>query len=83
MNKYYFTFGSAGQIYKGGWIIVHAHDYADAENKFFAYYGDRAYVTGYHSGMFNYAFCYEELAFRKTSMEKTGNIGHYCWDEIV
>ena len=83
MNKYYFTFGSAGQLYIGGWIIIHARDYAEACHKFVAYYDKRSYVTSYKSGRLNFSFWYIESDFLSTGMAEKGNAGAFCHNEIA
>lgn len=38
MNNYYITFGSEGQPFKGGWIIIEAENEAQAQKLFRAIY---------------------------------------------
>jgi len=78
MNKYYFTFGGDGQIYRGGWVEIHADSIADAQEKFAKHFGDRAYKGQFLS----YAFHYTESQFAETIMSKTGNGGAGCHEII-
>ena len=80
MSKYYFTFGSAGQLYCGGWIIIHAKSDRDAREKFKKYYGVKGSTR---EGLMNFAFSYTEPEFQSTDMPTKGNMGEFCWNEIV
>jgi hypothetical protein len=69
---YYFTFGSAGQLFKGGWVRIKADTLQEAQQKFIAKYGDRAWK---HKHCLNCAFFYSEEEFKKTEMHEYGNLG--------
>lgn len=75
MNKYYITFSECGQLFSGGWVVIHAHDMTAAIQTFIEHYGDQAYTQ---QGYLNYAFCYPEDSFMQTSMLKHGNFGVFC-----
>lgn len=78
-NKYYFTFGSSGQIYDGGWVEIYADSLREAQQKFIARYGDKAYK---HPGILNYSWGYTEEQFRKTIMFIGDNFGSKCHEVI-
>lgn len=79
MHKYYFTFGSSGQIFRGGWVEIHAIDVADAQRKFIDYYGDKARAK---NGLLRYCDYYSEEAFKATVMYEHGNFGERCHEVI-
>ena len=66
MNKYYFTFGTEGQLKKGGYILIYANSIKEAQEKFIKRYGDRAWKG---ENILNYAFHYTEEEFKKTDMQ--------------
>ncbi len=79
MNKYYITFGY-GHIYTGGWIVIYAKSDHEARQKFKKYYG----VSGTtREGLLNFSFSYTEEEFQSTGMGEKGNMGAFCWNEIV
>jgi hypothetical protein len=71
MQKYYFTFGSSGQIYDGGWVEIHATNIADAQRKFIEHYGDKARNDS--NGLLRYCDSYPEESFKATSMYERGS----------
>lgn len=77
--KYYFTFGSEGQIYEGGWIIIIANSIKEAQDKFVRKYGSEAYSA---EGLMRYSMDYTEDKFRKLEMLKNGNLGKFCQDVL-
>ena len=77
MKRFYFTYGSEGQPFCGGWTEVIAPDIDTAIALFRAYHPDR------WEGILNCAGAYSEERFRKTSMFANGNLGHRCWETIT
>ena len=80
MPKYYFTFGSSGQVYKGGWVEIHAINMTDAQQKFEKRYGNEA--RNKETGLLRYSDHYREDLFRASGMIETGNLGAYCHEVI-
>lgn len=77
MNKYYFTFGSEGHPYVGGWITIEADNMELATQIFRILYPDK------NNGFLRYAFRYTEDEFKRTIMyEKGSNLGAACHCEI-
>lgn len=75
-NKYYFTYGSEGQVYKGGWTVVIAESFNKAVELF-----NQAHPR--KSGLVNCAGIYTETEFQQTQMFKTGkNYGMGCHEII-
>lgn len=81
MNKYYFTFGSSGQVFEGGWVEIHADSLNEAQEKFVERYGDRAWKLPWEK-ILNYAFHYTEEQFRETIMFTGDNFGSKCHEVI-
>lgn len=77
MNKYYFTYGSSGMDFKGGWTVV------EAPNKESAIALFKAYHPLSKNGLLNCCSIYCEYDFKKTSMYEQGNFGHYEWETIT
>ena len=67
---YYFTFGSCGQLFEGGWVRIQADSINEAQQKFIDHYGDKAWKD---NGTLNYAFSYSENHFKTTSMASKHN----------
>ena len=59
MEKFYFTYGTEGQPFKGGWSIVEAENYEQACAIF-------NIVHPKKNGMIDCAWIYAEDAFRKS-----------------
>lgn len=78
---YYFTFGSAGQLFAGGWVRINAATLREAQDKFIARYGKRAWKPGSNC-VLNYAFDYPEERFAKTTMAEEGNMGRFEHEHI-
>jgi len=77
-NYYYFTFGSEGQLFKGGWVKIKAQGLYEAQQKFIKHFGNKA-----RKGQFlNYSFDYTEEKFQASGMQEEGNIGAYCHEII-
>lgn len=78
MGKFYFTFGSSGQAFAGGWVEVVAADREAAVELF------RALYQGEDTGFVNCAGIYSEEEFMRTSMGIRGeNFGKGCRASIV
>lgn len=75
MERFFFTFGSDGHPYKGGWTEVVAPDEETARNLFAALHpSDRGLRC---------ACVYDEKSFKQTRMWVRGNYGARCREEIV
>ena len=78
MKKYYFTYGTEGQPYCGGWTEVEAPDFHVACAIFRAYHPDK------RDGLLNCSSVYVEEEFKKTSMAgPKGNFGKFCHETIT
>ena len=75
MKKYYYTFGAEGQPYYGGWVMVVADSWDEADEKFIAQYPLK-------DGFINCAFRYTEEAFLNTGMQENGNLGSFCHEVL-
>ncbi|MDY0235094.1 MAG: hypothetical protein RBR71_03660 [Gudongella sp.] len=65
-NYIYFTFGSRGQVFGGGYIKIKADLVVEAQEKFIKRYGAKAWK---HEGILSYAFHYTEKDFMQTDMQ--------------
>ena len=75
-NTYYFTYGSDGLPYKGGWTEVIAESFNKAVELFNLAHPRK-------SGLVNCAGIYTEAEFQQTQMFKTGkNFGVGCREII-
>lgn len=79
LQKFYFTFGSEGQLYNGGWVLIHAVDKADAIKKFKKRYKEKSMKN--HK--LNYSLSYYQEDFEATRMFSDGNFGVYCHEVII
>lgn len=77
MPKFYFTYGTDGQPYCGGWTEVIAPDFAAACAVFRAVHPDKI------PGLLNCSSVYSEEIFLKTEMAAEGNFGAFCHETIV
>lgn len=77
MNKYYFTYGTEGQPYRGGWTTVEAPDRKTACALFRVFHPNKT------EGLLNCSSVYNEEEFRKTRMYKEGNFGVYEQERIT
>lgn len=79
MPKFYFTYGTEGHPFFGGWTEVEAPDRHAACAAFRAYHPDKT------EGLLNCCSCYTEEDFKKTSMYQRpdGNFGHRCHETIT
>lgn len=67
MNKFYYTYGTEGQPFVGGWSTVIAPDLTTANILFRMAHPDK------EQGFLNCASVYDEAHFKETEMYKTGN----------
>lgn len=78
MPKFYFTYGSEGQPFHGGWTEVEAPDGHAACTAFRAYHPDKT------EGLLNCSSVYDEEHFKKTILYgPDGNFGYRCHETIV
>lgn len=78
MNHYYFTYGSDGQPFCGGWTDVIAPDMESACGAFRVFHPDVTY------GLLNCCAVYTEEQFKETCMYRSGrNLGAGCQEAIV
>ena len=77
MRNYFFTYGSEGQPFVGGWTRVIACNIHDAVDSFRKVHPDKI------EGLLNCAGYYTAMQFYKTSMWLKGNLGSYEQEVIV
>ena len=77
MRNYYFTYGSEGHPFVGGWTRVIACNIHDAVDLFRKVHPDKT------EGFLNCAAHYIDTQFYKTSMWHKGNFGSYEQEVIV
>ena len=78
MAKFYFTYGSEGHPFYGGWTEVEAPDVGAACAAFRAYHPDKT------EGLMNCSDVYTEKDFRKSDMYGPGgNFSHRCHEVIT
>lgn len=77
MERFYFTYGTKGQPYRGGWTTVEAPDRKIACALF------RVFHPGKVEGVLNCACVYTAEQFWKTRMYKEGNFGAYEQERIT
>lgn len=78
MPIFYFTYGSEGHPYYGGWTEVEAPDSNAACAAFRAYHPDQT------KGLLNCSYVYDETSFRRTVMSgPAGNFGRRCHETIT
>lgn len=76
MRLFYFTYGSEGHPFVGGWTMVAAQDMDKAVTAFRAYHPDTA------EGLMCCAGVYTEQQFLGTRMALDGNLGRRCHELI-
>lgn len=74
--KFYFTYGTSGHPFVGGWTEVEAPDMDSACAVFSAFHPNR-------NGLLNCGSVYFENNFRNTSMAERGNFGAFCHEKIT
>lgn len=77
MAKFYFTYGSEGHDFKGGWTVVEAGNRYEAFDIFMAFHQRD------ENGNILFAGMYDEEEFAQTKMAKNGNLGAYAHESIV
>lgn len=78
MAKFYFTYGTEGQPFYGGWTEVEAPNIRAASFAFRAFHPDKT------EGLLNCSDVYGEEHFKRTSMYGPGgNFGHRCHETIT
>lgn len=77
MPKFYFTYGSEGHPYVGGWTEIIAPDEEIARGVF------RGIHPNPDSDLLKCSSVYSEEQFKQTSMYRNGNMGAYCHEEIT
>ena len=75
MSTFYFTHGTEGQAYFGGWTEVIAENRQQAEAAFLAFHPLR-------NGFIPCASVYTEEEMKKTTMWEVGNFGYRCHETI-
>ena len=77
-RRYFFTYGTEGHPYHGGWTEIEAPDIHVACALFRAYHPDKT------EGLLNCSSVYTEDAFNKTEMAgPDGNFGMFCHEKIT
>ena len=76
-TTFYFTYGTEGQPFVGGWTEIEAPNAHIACELFRAYHPDKT------EGLLNCSSIYSENAFFKTDMPKEGNFGARCHERIT
>lgn len=77
MTKFYFTYGTSGQPYFGGWTEIEAPNMEIACAAFRAVHPDKT------EGLLNCSSVYSEEQFNKTQMAGSeGNFGYFCHEAI-
>ena len=77
MPKFYFTYGTDGQPFVGGWTEVEAPDRRAACAAFRSYHPDKT------EGLLNCSSVYDEAWFKQTEMYRNGNFGVRCHERIT
>lgn len=79
MAKFYFTYGSDERFpFRYGWTEIEAPDGPTACEIFSSVHPSRP-----GSDLLNCAFVYDEEAFSKTIMAKSGNFNNRCHERII
>lgn len=76
MPKFYFTYGTEGQPFVGGWTEVEAPTVKAATIAFRAFHPDKT------PGLLNCSDVYTQELFERTEMFREGNFGHRCRELI-
>lgn len=75
--RFYYTYGTEGHPFYGGWSVVEAPDRDAADAAFRAYHPDK------RSGLLNCCNIHTEEYFQKTAMAAEGNFGYRCQEIIT
>ena len=76
MERFYFTYGTSGYPFCGGWTVVKAESMEMACSLFRAHHPDKI------PGLLNCADYYTEEQFLETEMSAKGNFGEFCHEMI-
>lgn len=77
MEKFYFTYGTEGMPYIGGWTEVIADSYSNACKLFRMFHPDKT------EGLLNCSDIYSEDTFMSSCMNRpSGNFGQHCQEVI-
>lgn len=76
MKTFYFTYGSSGHPYRGGWTEVKAPSFQIACDIF------KAFHPLTKNQLLDCAGVYTEEQMKKTEMYASGNFGHRAWETI-
>ena len=78
MSKFYFTYGTEGQPFYGGWTEIEALDGHTACAAFRAFHPDKT------EGILNCSSVYTEEQFKNSIMAgEKGNFGCFCHERIT
>lgn len=77
MSKFYFTYGTSGQPFYGGWTEINAPDIDTACRVFIAFHPCKV------SNVMNCCSVYTEEQFKKTCMYENGNHGFRAHEVIT
>lgn len=77
MPRYYFTYGTEGQPFIGGWTEVEAPTARAAAFAFRTFHPDKT------EGLLNCSDMYPQEVFERTAMFREGNFGHRCHETII
>lgn len=78
MERFYFTYGTDGHPFVGGWTEVEAPDRHKACMAFRAFHPDKT------EGQLNCSDVYDEVSFGRTEMlSPDGNFGFHCHEIIT
>ena len=77
IENYYFTYGSTGHPFYGGWTKIEAPSRQVAVEIFRSLHPDR------YPGTVHCADIYNEAQFRRTSMWRHGNFGHHEHEVVL
>lgn len=75
--KFFFTYGTGGQPFTGGWTEAESPDRRSACAAFRAFHPDKI------EGLLNCSSVYAEDVFQRTSMYKSGNFDCRCHETIT
>lgn len=73
--RFYFTYGSEGQDYYGGWTVVEAPNINAAIAAFNAFHKPKGEFI-------NCSSIYLETDIKQSNMWKNGNFGQFCHETI-
>ncbi len=77
MAKFFFTYGTSGQPFVGGWTEVEAPSARAAAFAFRAFHPDKV------DGLLNCSDMYPQAIFERTEMFQHENLGHRCHETII